>query len=135
VIRATIKLSISSQYLEIPLGASAPEISKRKHDALWQWGAVGEYLVATSLHRALGHNAVILNDHKVPGRQANIDHLVVAPSGVWVFDAKKRSGLIEYKNVGGGSSEATGGSSWMAIGETFLRCASSPNAHMSTWAC
>ena len=101
MIRATIKLSISSQYLEIPLGASAPEISKRKHDALWQWGAVGEYLVATSLHRALGHNAVILNDHKVPGRQANIDHLVVAPSGVWVFDAKKRSGLIEYKNVGG----------------------------------
>jgi hypothetical protein len=40
---------------------------------------------------------VILSDRVLPGTQGNIDFVVVAPSGIWVIDAKKRKGEIEYK--------------------------------------
>jgi hypothetical protein len=35
------------------------------------------------------------------GTRGNIDHLVVASSGVWIIDAKLRKGLIELRDVGG----------------------------------
>jgi len=33
----------------------------------------------------------ILHDRRIPGSRANIDHIVVAPSGVWIIDAKRYS--------------------------------------------
>lgn len=33
----------------------------------------------------------------MPGSRANIDHLAVAPSGVWVIDAKRYKGRIEVR--------------------------------------
>jgi hypothetical protein len=49
----------------------------------------------------LGNKAVLLNDRRVPRTRANIDHIVVAPSGVWVVDAKRWDGLVELRDVGG----------------------------------
>ena len=43
---------------------------------------------------------MVLHDRKVPGTRGNIDHLVVAPSGVWVIDAKNYSGKVEQRDVG-----------------------------------
>jgi hypothetical protein len=37
----------------------------------------------------------------VKGTRGNIDHIVVAGSGVWVIDAKSWTGLVEHRNVGG----------------------------------
>ena len=37
----------------------------------------------------------MLDDRRIPGSKANIDHLVIAPTGVWIVDAKKYKGRIE----------------------------------------
>jgi hypothetical protein len=65
----------------------------------WARGAEGERRLAAHLTRLLGDRAVFLHDRKV-GR-ANIDHLIVASSGVWVVDAKNYIGRVEYRNVAG----------------------------------
>ena len=65
----------------------------------WARGAEGERRLANHLTQLLGDRAVFLHDRKV-GR-ANIDHLIVASSGVWVVDAKLYAGQVEYRNKGG----------------------------------
>jgi hypothetical protein len=52
-----------------------------------------------SLHNHVNEGAVILTDRQVPGTKSNIDHIVVAPSGVWIIDSKVWKGKIEYKSV------------------------------------
>ncbi len=42
----------------------------------------------------------MLHDRKIPGSRANIDHLVIAPGGVFVIDAKHYSGRVERRNLG-----------------------------------
>ena len=44
---------------------------------------------------------VLLHDRLRPGTTANIDHLAVAPTGVWVIDAKRYQGQVAKKDVGG----------------------------------
>jgi len=67
----------------------------------WAKGSVGERVLATSLEKNLGEQAIILSDRRVPKTRGNIDHMVIAPSGVWVVDAKNYSGLVEQRDVGG----------------------------------
>lgn len=43
----------------------------------------------------------VLHDRRVPGTRGNIDHLVVAPAGIFVVDAKRYDGLIRVRDVGG----------------------------------
>src|SRR5205085_1681876 len=42
-----------------------------------------------------------LHDRCRPRTTANIDHLVVAPSGVWVIDAKHYAGVLGKADKGG----------------------------------
>jgi len=42
----------------------------------------------------------VLHDRRVPGTRGNIDHIVIAPAGVFVVDAKAYEGLIEIRNYG-----------------------------------
>jgi hypothetical protein len=42
----------------------------------------------------------VLHDRRIPGTRANIDHLVVAPCGVYVVDAKHYRGAIRWHNKG-----------------------------------
>jgi hypothetical protein len=67
----------------------------------WKKGSVGERKLAASLEQSLGDRAILLNDRQVPKTKGNIDHLVVAGSGVWVVDAKNYSGLVQQRDVGG----------------------------------
>lgn len=60
-------------------------------------GATGEYLMDRYLHEHLTDGEVILTDRRVPGGDANIDHVVVASSGVWIIDSKMWEGKIVYK--------------------------------------
>jgi len=67
----------------------------------WKKGSAGEVILATSLEQSLGDRAILLHDRRVPKTRGNIDHLVVATSGVWVVDAKNYTGLVHQRDVGG----------------------------------
>lgn len=53
------------------------------------------------LHLQLHERAVVLDDRPVPGSRLNIDHIVVAPSGVWVIDTRDCGGRVERRDIGG----------------------------------
>ena len=65
----------------------------------WAIGAAGEERLARKLLKVPGIR--ILNDRRVPGTRGNIDHIVIAPAGVFVVDAKYIQGRIWIRNVGG----------------------------------
>ena len=67
----------------------------------WGKGSEGERKLATHLERAIGGQAIMLHDRRIPGTRANIDHLVVAATGVWIVDAKSYRGKVEQRDVGG----------------------------------
>lgn len=71
---------------------------------VWAQGAEGERAVAETLG-TLEHG-LVLHDRRLrraDGRlsQANIDHIAVVPSGVWVVDAKTHRGKLEVRRTGG----------------------------------
>ena len=61
----------------------------------WAAGARGEEKLAEALA-----GFTVLHDRRVPGTRGNIDHIVVAPAGVFVVDAKHFEGRIEIRNHG-----------------------------------
>ena len=67
----------------------------------WAKGSEGERRLAADLTKRVGDRAVLLHDRKVPGTRANIDHLAVAASGIWIIDAKNYKGKVERRDVGG----------------------------------
>jgi hypothetical protein len=76
------------------LGPSAKEkrqIAEEKH---WTAGADGEQLLAESLTRRCPE-VLMLHDRRMPNSRANIDHIAIAASGVYVIDAKRYDGKIE----------------------------------------
>jgi hypothetical protein len=56
--------------------------------ARWERGADGERATAAQLDRLSPRRWTVWHDLRVPGSCANIDHLVVGRSGVWVIDSK-----------------------------------------------
>lgn len=66
----------------------------------WIEGGASEARVGTYLDRELAGVAVVLHDRRVPRPRANIDHVIVASSGVWVVDSKARSGRVERRDQG-----------------------------------
>jgi hypothetical protein len=65
----------------------------------WGIGARGEEELAATFDGVEGLR--ILNDRRVKGTKGNIDHVLVAPAGVFVVDAKNYTGDVEIRNVGG----------------------------------
>src|SRR4051794_27144222 len=59
----------------------------------WAKGSAEERRLAASLTKRVGDRAVLLHDRKVPNTRGNIDHLAIAPSGIWLIDAKTYRGL------------------------------------------
>ena len=60
----------------------------------FEQGAQGERRTASVLNPRSGDGWYVLHDVAVPGSKANIDHIVVAPAGVFVIDSKDWSGRI-----------------------------------------
>ncbi|MFB7892173.1 nuclease-related domain-containing protein [Microbacterium sp. NPDC056044] len=54
----------------------------------WERGAVGEELMARRLND-LPDTFRVLHDRRIRGTRANIDHIAIGPTGVWVIDAKR----------------------------------------------
>ncbi len=66
----------------------------------WRRGAEGERSTAQLL-APLGHIGWgVLHDRRIPGTDANIDHLVIGPSAVWVIDSKSYRGRIKVLGDG-----------------------------------
>jgi len=66
-----------------------------RHELAFRQGARGERTVARALERRTARGpAVILHDRRMPGGYGNIDHLAVAPRGVFVIDAKAVRGKV-----------------------------------------
>jgi len=65
----------------------------------WRRGSIGEYKLAEAL--AGVHGATVLNDRRVPRTRGNIDHIAIAPAGVFVVDTKLYKGLIRVRDRGG----------------------------------
>lgn len=65
----------------------------------WQTGALGEERLAVALAGVA--NLRVLHDRRVRGTRGNIDHILIAPAGVFVVDSKKYSGLIRIRDRGG----------------------------------
>ncbi|MBK5219199.1 MAG: NERD domain-containing protein [Thermoleophilia bacterium] len=66
------------------------------NETAWDTGAAGEEALAAHLAKTCP-NVVALHDRRMPRSRANIDHLAVAASGVFVIDAKRYKGKIEVR--------------------------------------
>jgi Nuclease-related domain len=60
----------------------------------WRRGAQGERRTARLLRRLARVGFVVFHDVAVPGFQANVDHLVIGPTGVFVIDSKQWTGNV-----------------------------------------
>lgn len=83
-------------------GASAHRESVRlgasRDAANWRAGAVGESIVGRLLAEA---GVLAVHDRRLPGSDANIDHLAVTAAGVLVIDAKNYAGRPRVDTFGG----------------------------------
>lgn len=73
---------------------------------VWAQGASGERAVAAKLDALVGDHVAALHDRRLRRpdgtlSRANIDHIAVTPSGVWVIDAKTHHGSLEVRRSGG----------------------------------
>jgi hypothetical protein len=86
-------------------GPFAPFVSlvvgpKRSTEA-WRKGAQGEERVGPFLAHSVGDDGIVLHDRRIPRSRANLDHIAIVASGVWVIDAKHYRGRLQQRTVGG----------------------------------
>jgi hypothetical protein len=67
----------------------------------WQRGVQGERHTARLLDRLTRDGYVVFHDLAVPGNtRANVDHLVIGPTGVFVIDSKQWTGSVHQSADG-----------------------------------
>jgi hypothetical protein len=81
--------------LLLALGAAA--MWPRRDPDRWARGAAGEVATAEVLGQLSPHRWVVLHDLALPGSRANVDHLVIGPTGVWVVDSKAYRARLEVR--------------------------------------
>jgi hypothetical protein len=64
----------------------------------WETGARGEVRLAKALEGIVGVR--VLHDRSVRRTKGNIDHIVIAPAGIFVVDAKRYEGQIHIRSRG-----------------------------------
>jgi hypothetical protein len=78
------------------LGPSAKEKRQLADEKHWATGAQGEAILAEFLAKRCP-DVPVLHDRHMPHSRANIDHIAVGASGVYVIDAKRYRGKIEVR--------------------------------------
>lgn len=73
-------------------------LAPSQREVSWRKGTEGEQAVARALDELPSSRA--LHDRRIPGSRANIDHILVAPTGVWTIDAKNYTGKLETRRRG-----------------------------------
>jgi hypothetical protein len=66
-----------------------------EHVRTWRRGAEGERRTARLLDRLTGDGFVVFHDLAVPDSPANVDHLVIGPTGLFVIDSKQWTGSVQ----------------------------------------
>jgi hypothetical protein len=74
---------------------------ERQHTKSWDRGAIGEERLGARLNALAVDDLAVLHDRRIPGSKANIDHIAITRSGIWVIDAKRYKGRPELKIQGG----------------------------------
>jgi len=69
---------------------------------VWGVGATGEELLGAGFDRLSERGVRMLHDRRIPASKANIDHIAVTPSGIYVIDAKRYRGRRPHLQVEGG---------------------------------
>jgi hypothetical protein len=94
-------LLLDAWWLGALLGAVmiASRLAPAQREVAWRKGAEGEAAVGRALD-ALAPAAVALHDRRIPRSRANVDHILVAPTGVWTIDAKNYTGKLETRGRG-----------------------------------
>ena len=67
----------------------------------WAVGARGEAVLGKHLDGLASRGVRVLHDRRIPRTRANIDHIAVSASGVFVIDAKRYSGRPTRQTTGG----------------------------------
>lgn len=68
----------------------------------WAVGSKGERLLGEYLESLQYESrVVVLHDRRIPGSRANIDHIAICPSGIYVIDAKNYEGKVQRIDKGG----------------------------------
>jgi hypothetical protein len=67
---------------------------RRQTTEAWRVGAEGEERTARQLDRLERDGYRILHDGRMPGRQSNIDHIVIGPTGVLTIETKNYGGKV-----------------------------------------
>ena len=73
----------------------------------WATGARGEEHLGRRLDGLVQDGVHVLHDRRIPRTRANIDHIVVCPSGVFVIDAKRYQDRPSLRVEGGLFSRRT----------------------------
>jgi hypothetical protein len=69
-----------------------------QHELAFHRGAVAERAVADSLKKRTAASAVMtLHNRRMPGCRGDIDHIAIAPTGVYVIDTKDWKGKVEIQ--------------------------------------
>lgn len=69
-----------------------------QHEFAFHQGAVAERAVADSLKRRTAPGPVItLHNRQMPGSRGDIDHLAIAPTGIYVIDTKDWKGQVQIQ--------------------------------------
>ena len=66
------------------------------HVVAWAIGAKGERVTEAALDR-LPVGFIQLHDRRIPGSRANIDHIVIGPTGVFVVESKRMRGKLRVR--------------------------------------
>lgn len=81
-------------------GDHAAAVAEAVASTSWEKGANGEFRLAEFIQREVGDHVISLHDRLIPGTRANIDHLWIAPTGVWIVDSKSYKGKVVKRDVG-----------------------------------
>lgn len=94
-----------------------------RHETSWATGAEGERRVGGMLDKVAASASVrVVHDRRIPGSSTNIDHIAVAPSGVYVIDTKRyQNKLVEDRMRRGPASLHVGGSAKPEMVEQMQR--------------
>jgi hypothetical protein len=66
----------------------------------WRRGAAGERRTARLLAALERQGWAVLHDLAIPSSQANLDHLVIGPGGVFMIDSKQYRGRVRFDSSG-----------------------------------
>lgn len=67
----------------------------------WNIGALGEERLGQKLNELASDTVRILHDRRIPGTRANIDHIAITPTGIYVIDSKRYQGRPALRVEGG----------------------------------